>query len=195
VSSKEWLEMLNRWATQPSSARGGRVLFVLVLQSTLACAIAKPHEHGVVTVDVAVEGNQLNVALQAPLDNLLGFERAPRNEAERRAAAALLARLRDPAQAAVLFNADAAAQCLLRAADVQAAVLEAGTPTAAPTEHADLEATYQFSCAQPAQLRSLTLALFEVFPRIQRIAVQLAGPKGQSKATLRRPAKLIKLQR
>jgi hypothetical protein len=150
------------------------------------------HEHGAVKLDVAVEGNTLSIGLDVPLDNLLGFERAPRSEAERKAAADVLARLRSPG---TLFAADAAAQCTPGEAQVHAPVLEPGAAAAGPDEHADLEASYTFKCAQPQHLRTLDVGLFEAYRRIRRIDVQVAGPKGQSKVTLKRPARVVKLVR
>ena len=178
----------------------------------LACAgvSAAPHahEHGAVKLDVAVDGSTLTVGLEAPLDSLLGFERAPRNDKERRAAADLLARLRSGAG---LFATDAGAQCSLSKTDVQAPVLEpaakastatkttgpaAGADKAPPKDdHADLDASFEYTCAQPQQLRTLDVGLFQAFGRIQRIDVQVAGPKTQSKATLKRPARVVVLQK
>jgi hypothetical protein len=150
------------------------------------------HEHGAVKLDVAVEGNTLSIGLEVPLDNLLGFERAPRSEAERKAAGEVLARLRNPG---TLFTADAAAQCTPGDAEVHAPVLEPGAAAAGPDGHADLEASYTFRCAQPQHLRALDVGLFDAYRRIRRIDVQVAGPKGQSKATLKRPARVVKLVR
>jgi hypothetical protein len=114
----------------------------------------------------------------------------------------VLARLRNPAQGTPLFTADAAAQCKLARAEVSAPVLEPGAqPASQPAakagaaDHADLEATYELQCAQPGQLRTLELGLFDAYKRIQRIHVQVAGPKGQSKVTLKRPARSITLVR
>lgn len=168
-----------------------------------AVAAGKAHEHGALKLDVAVEGNKLTIGMEAPLDNLLGFERAPRTDAERKAAAEVLARLRSPDKGTPLFAADAAANCSLSKAEVLAPVLEAAAPTAAPPaakaaakdEHADLEASYEFNCAQPSQLRRLDVGLFDAYKRIQRIDVQMVGPKGQSKVTLKRPARSVKLVR
>jgi hypothetical protein len=58
--------------------------------------LAAPHVHGVVALDVALEGPRVVLSLKAPLDSLVGFERAPRTDAERRAAADVPARLREP---------------------------------------------------------------------------------------------------
>jgi hypothetical protein len=167
----------------------------LAFVSLPAWSAGKAHEHGVLTLDVALEGKQLSIAMAAPLDNLLGFERAPRTDAERKAAADVLARLRSPATAAALFVTDAAAQCSLIKAAVRAPVLEPAAKPAAADAHADLDADYEFSCAQPGELRSLEVGLFEAYQRVQRIDVQVAGPKGQSKLTLKRPARSVKLVR
>ncbi len=160
-----------------------------------AWAAGKAHEHGALKLDVAIEGNKLTIAMVAPLDNLLGFERAPRTDAERKAAAEVLARLRNPGQGVPLFVTDAAAQCSLAKAEVQAPVLEPGAAAAAKDGHADVDASYEFNCAQPGELRSLDVALFDAYKRIQRIDVQVAGAKGQAKVTLKRPARKVPLAR
>ena len=183
------------------------LLASVVAGSSIAHA-GKAHEHGVVRLDVSIEGSRVTIDMTAALDNWLGFERAPRTDAERKAAADVLARLRNPSQGAPLFAPNAQAQCQLAQAEVSAPVLEpAAKPAAAPAappppapakggaEHADLEASYRFQCAQPALLRSLDLGLFEAYKRIQRIEVQVAGQTGQSKVTLRRPARSVTLTR
>jgi hypothetical protein len=188
-------------------------LSFLVACMALAASAAhagKAHEHGVVRLDVSVEGSRLTIDMVAALDNWLGFERAPRTDAERKAAAEVLARLRNPQQGTPLFVPDAAAQCQLVKAEVSAPVLEPGAKPAAKSatapasppaahksggEHADLEASYTFQCAQSTPLRTLELGLFDAYKRIQRIHVQVAGPQGQSKVTLRRPARSVALTR
>ncbi|MDP3083437.1 MAG: DUF2796 domain-containing protein [Rubrivivax sp.] len=160
-----------------------------------AWAAGKAHEHGAVKLGVAIEGNKLTIAMEAPLDNLLGFERAPRTDAERKAAADVLARLRSPDKGTPLFVMDPAAGCTLDKAEVQAPVLEPGAKPAAKDEHADLDASYEFTCAKPGELRTLDIGLFDAYKRIQRINVQVAGPKGQAKVTLKRSARKVQLGR
>jgi hypothetical protein len=160
-----------------------------------ASAAGKAHEHGAVKLDVAIEGNKLSIAMEAPLDNLLGFERAPRTDAERKAAAGVLARLRSPNQGTPLFAFDTAAQCTVGTAEVQAPVLEPGAKSAPKDAHADLDARYVFTCSKPDALRTLDVGLFDAYKRIQRIDAQVAGPKGQSKLTLKRPARKVQLVR
>jgi hypothetical protein len=152
-------------------------------------AQAAPHQHGVIALNFALDGATLTIEVKAPLDSLVGWERAPRNDAERRAAAEALERLRDPAR---LFTPDAAAQCSAAVPQVDAGLL---APDAKPAagEHADLQASYRYTCAQPTQLRAIALPIFDAFKRIQRIEVQAVGPQGQRKSTLRRANSLLKL--
>lgn len=167
-------------------------LFGPVLLALAGTAVAAPHahEHGVARLDVAVDGATLSIALDAPLDGFTGFERAPRTDAERRLAAEVLARLKD---AAALFRPDAAAGCSPTEVSVDAPAL---APGAGPGgEHADLDASYTFTCRSPQALRRIDLTLFDAFARLQRIEVQVAGARGQSKLTLRRPARMVPLGR
>ncbi|NRF67690.1 DUF2796 domain-containing protein [Aquincola sp. S2] len=173
-----------------------QLLTLVTLFGARAVMAAPPHahQHGAVTLAVAIDGEQLSIAMEAPLDSLLGFERAPRSEAERRAASELLARLRNGG--AALFKPDAAARCTLVTAQVRADVLEpAAQPAPKDGEHADIDADYAFKCTSPNLLRSVDVGLLDAFKRIRRIEVQVVGPKGQHKATLERPARTIPMQR
>lgn len=166
----------------------------------LCCAAGasagKAHQHGAVTLDLAVEAAEVSLSVEMPLDSLVGFERAPRTGAERQAAAAALAKMRD---GAALFRFDAAAQCTLASAKVEAPVLEPAAKPAATSpsagEHADLDASYAFRCAQPVRLASLEVLLFDAFPRVERIDVLAVLPHGQRKVVLRRAARTVRLSK
>jgi Protein of unknown function (DUF2796) len=158
-------------------------------------AAGKAHEHGAIKLDVSIEGNTLTIAMEAPLDNLLGFERVPRTDAERKLASDVLTRLRGPDKGTPLFATDAAAQCTLSKAEVLAPVLEPSAKPGSKDEHADLDARYEFTCAKPDDLRTLDLGLFDAYKSTRRIDVQVAGPKGQAKVTLKRPARKVQLLR
>ncbi|MFZ2989011.1 DUF2796 domain-containing protein [Ideonella sp.] len=168
------------------------LLCTCALAAGPALAAGKAHEHGALKLDIALDGSTLSIDMEAPLDNLLGFERAPRTDAERKAAAEVLARLRSLDKTNPLFVPDAAAQCALVKAEVEAPVLESTKPLA-KDDHADVDATYTYTCAQPLALKRLEVRLFDAYKRIARIDVQVAGAKGQSKATLKRPARDVVL--
>ncbi len=176
------------------SARTWSVL--LVLCSVHPAWAAKAHEHGVAALDIAVEQARITLQLETPLDGLLGFERAPRTDAERKAADAAVAKLR---AAASLFRIDPAAGCTLAGVELDSAALKLGlaatAPGAAKDGHADLDATVSFSCQAGHKAAYIDVELFSAFPRMARLEVQVAGASGQQKATLRRPAKRVQLQR
>jgi hypothetical protein len=157
------------------------------------------HEHGVARLDVAVDPGRVVLALDTPLDNLLGFEHAPRTDAEREKAAAMVARLRAADQ---LFRIDAAAGCTLARVVLDAPALGLGrgaAPGAAQVAdkegHADLEAQFEFTCKAGARAGFLEQGLFEAFAPLKRLELQVATPRGQMKATLRRPQSRLALAR
>lgn len=60
-------------------------------------SLAGPHEHGVAVLELSVESEVLMIRFSSPLDNLLGWERAPRNAAEQRQYTALREEFAQPA--------------------------------------------------------------------------------------------------
>lgn len=165
--------------------------------STGAQATEAAHVHGLMHLDIAVDQKLLTLQLETPLDSLLGFERPPRTPAERQAADALLKQM---GNAAALFKPDTAAQCVLTKATIESAALQSKAPASEKesgpqSEHADLDANYEFNCAHPDKLTSVDIGLFDAFKRLQKIEVQVAGAKGQSKQTLQRPDKRVRLAR
>ena len=153
-----------------------------------------PHEHGVARLNVAVDAGRVSIELDTPLDNLLGFERAPRSDAERAKAAALVARLR---AADGLFRIDTAAGCTLAKVDLVSAPLELGTAAAGAvaSDHSDLNGVFEFRCKNGARAGFVEVGLFDAFPALKRIELQVITPRGQLKATLRKPASRVMLAR
>lgn len=156
-----------------------------------ATAQQAAHAHGVVRLDLALDAGSLTLQLDAPLDSLLGFERAPRSDAERRAVEGLRAQLAQPER---LFGLDAAAGCVAQPASVKSEALD--NPAARPADHADLQAGYLYRCRQPGVLKVVDLTgLLTAFARIQRIEVQAVTPAGQHRQLLKRPQAMVRLGR
>ena len=163
-----------------------------VVAATLAQAAPQQvHQHGQAQANVAVQGNRLGVQLEIPLDSLLGFEHRPRTGRQRAAAQAAVQQLK---AAATWLKPDAAALGTLAGSEVNAQALEPAAPGSAEQGHADVDASYEFTCAAPEKLAGLDMGLMTLFKRIQRIDVQVAGAKSQSKQTLRPPATRVRLR-
>jgi hypothetical protein len=174
-------------------------LAALLLLAGAPLLAGEAHVHGQALLEISVEGDLLTVRFESPLDNLLGFERAPRNEHERKAVRGMATKLHD---SAALLLPSPAAECIvldtrlsapllgseLLAAQTRSAPAAAEKPAARQVknddEHAELSATWRFRCARPDALHDLTLKLFATFTRLRRIDAVAVGNKGQRAARL-----------
>lgn len=154
---------------------------------TLQAQSQPAHVHGQIKLDVVVDGPTVVVTMESPLDNFVGFERAPRSDDEKKTVDEAVAKLR---AADTLFIIDPAGNCKLGPVDLRAPVLGLGpTPAGAPAAagHADLDATFAFNCASAAAVKFIDVGLFTAFKGPRQIEVQVAAPQGQFKRTLKRP--------
>ena len=170
------------------------LLPVCLFAATGQAFAGKAHQHGVAQLDVVVEPARVTLELDTPLDSLLGFERAPRTDAERALVDKMLARLRAADQ---LFRIDSAAGCTLAKVTLESAVLGLGAATAPPPkgDHADLSGRFEFDCKAGNLARFVEVDLFEAFAPMKRINLQLVLSRGQMKASLVRPATRVTLAR
>jgi len=156
---------------------------ILICTLLILCGLAQAapaHRHGEAELDVALEGDTLHILLTGPLEALVGFERAPRSEAERRALNAMAQTLRDAER---MFALPAQAGCSAAGVTLDSPVLD-GQPVSGG--HADMAAHYHLKCKEAGALRELRTGLFEAFPRLGKIKLQFVGPDGQRAATLTR---------
>ena len=140
------------------------------------------HEHGVGSLDVALDGQTLELDLDGPAMNLVGFEHIATTDADKAKVAAAQAQLSNPL---VLFSLPKAADCSVEAQDLQSPLFEAAPEEAAGVakgehHHSDIEAHYAFTCSKPEALKTLDLSkFFKTFPGTHKIKVQLIGSSGQ----------------
>jgi hypothetical protein len=137
------------------------------------------HVHGVATLQVAVDEKTLTLDFSSPLDNLLGFEHVARDAKQKAAVQAMADRLNRAGQ---LFIPTAEAQCVLQSVTLDSPVLEA--KPSKQDGHADLDGEFVFSCKQIGKLHDLEVMLFEAFPHLRQLKVEVATLKKQSSAQL-----------
>jgi hypothetical protein len=149
------------------------------------------HEHGVGRLNAALDGKTLELELESPAMNLVGFEHVATSDADKAKVAAVRAQLEKPL---ALFNLPTAAGCVVENQELESPLF-GDKPDADDDhdedakdedghehhhDHSEIHAHYQFTCATPAALKSLDLAnIFTRFPATQKIQVQLIGPSGQ----------------
>lgn len=139
------------------------------------------HEHGAAQLNVALEGQRLELALESPAMNLVGFEHAAKTDADKTKVAAARSQLEQPQ---ALFGL-AAGDCSVSTQELQSPLFtEDGHNDhheyAKDSEHSDIHAHYSLDCQKPEKLKQLDLGeLFKRFPATEKIQVQLIGPNGQ----------------
>ena len=157
-------------------------LSLILLSALPATALAgdldghAAHQHGVAQLTLVLEKNTVQIALESPADNIVGFEHAPAKPGEKAAVAAAMSTLRRP----TLFGLNTEAGC-------GKARTQAGNPfdTSGNAAHRDFDVNHTFECSQPTRLNRLDAnALFKAFPRLQSLKVDYALPGGQGSVTL-----------
>jgi hypothetical protein len=170
------------------------------------------HVHGIAHLNVALEGENLYMEFVSPAANIVGFEHAPKNQAQRDAVEAARNTLKN---AEAVFKLPPAAGARLVEASV---VSEAEHDTHHDAGHAhegeghheekagkdhahhdadehegeahsDFKAVYRFVCQNPDKLAVIDVRLFELFPGIEEIEVQILTETKQTamELTARKP--------
>jgi hypothetical protein len=133
------------------------------------------HVHGVTNVDLAIDGSDIDLAVEGPEVNFVGFEHDPANDEERGQLNNAVVDLRVP-EAWLVLPADA--QCRR----ISTEVTDPGKHDA--DGHSDLGAHYRFTCARPDLLRGVDLGLLARFPHTVQIVVNTATASGQDRHLL-----------
>ncbi|NWL80026.1 DUF2796 domain-containing protein [Pseudomonas taiwanensis] len=145
------------------------------------------HEHGVAQLNGVLDGKTLELELESPSMNLVGFEHEARSDADKAKVAAVRAELEKPL---ALFALPGTAGCKVASQELESPLFGADEHHDEHAEghdhdHSEIHAHYQFECANPSALKTLDLAgLFQRFPATLKIQVQLIGPNGQQGAEL-----------
>jgi hypothetical protein len=177
------------------------VLMLCTLVATTAAAQQRPddhdhdhgdefeqhgvHEHGKVTLNVALDGQQLIVELDAPADNVIGFEHAPRTDAEK-------AKVRDQAawlqagKGLIAFSTSAA--CRFQESKLEAPQWKEGE------SHADYEVRLTYHCDQPQKLEWLQLSLLGGLHEVLEARVNLVTAARQGSEVVKSAGTRVKLR-
>jgi hypothetical protein len=168
------------------------------------------HVHGIAALNLALEGNQVQLELDSPAANVVGFEHVPSSDEDQAAMDKAVARLEN---GDALFRFNDEAGCRMQAATVTSELIEdehAGAHDQDAHDHADEEAgdhdehghdgephadilaAYHFECDSPNQLARLTVGLFEAFTGMEEIKVQYVIENKQGAAELTAQDQVVK---
>lgn len=181
----------------------------LALLASTAPALAQEtreldaHVHGVTEVQIAVDGNELEIMLHSPGMDIVGFEHEASTDADKAAVEAAVAKLGD---ADAIVVPDPAAGCALEDA-------EAGLHDEEHEEHeehaeseghddhegeegghSEFEAHYHFECETLDALTTIAFPFFESFPNAEEIEAEFVTEAGAGAAEVTRDAPELTLR-
>ncbi|HHX35270.1 MAG TPA: DUF2796 domain-containing protein [Gammaproteobacteria bacterium] len=139
------------------------------------------HVHGVASLNIALEDQQLTMQLESPAMNIVGFEYTPSSAKDQQAVVDAERTLKNEQ---LLFSLTSAAQCALSSLTIENDLTEqhAEHDHSADEEHqhSDINVSYLFKCATPTKLRSIDFTgFFKAFPLTEKINVQLISAEAQ----------------
>jgi len=197
------------------------VAMVLILLSAMAQAVEyrrhEAHAHGVAHLNVAIEGNRLYIEFSSPAANIVGFEHRPRTQDQKGAIQAAIQKLKKGDK---LFVLPPGSRSQLETAEVDTDIDDHdshGTDSGHVRKdndhhasedshdkdhhdadghenerHSEFKAKYQFSCDNPKALSHIQVKLFQAFPGIEHIEVQLVTEQRQTAQDLTQKEKTIR---
>ena len=181
-----------------------------LMTSGLAVTVAKAqdaHVHGEAILQLVIDDTGALATFKSPAADIVGFERHPETDAEKQAVADALAKLSD---FTALITLPEAAGCTIDDAHADFEVEAAGDDhddheghdhhdedehhdehehhdedeMQAEGGHAEFHAEFEMTCADTSSLTSLQTSVFDLFPSLEGLEVEVVTPAGQSGAEL-----------
>jgi hypothetical protein len=188
-------------------------LVIAIAIATPVAAAKSAHVHGRGQVNIAIEDDRVYLALASPGADIVGFEYAPRNSAQKAAVAAALDKFGDPAE---LLRFTPAADCrLIRAsAELESDDDEHEKHGANEDEHEHeheheahpqdddhgseeshgaFVAEYEFACSQIDALTEIEFTYFAHFGNAQTLEIVLIDGHGQRREDIGRAEPVLRL--
>ena len=159
-----------------------------------------PHQHGHGTLNLAIEGQRLQMELEVPGADIVGFEHEAKTADDR---AKIETAKETLAQPLALFVLPEAAGCNVTSAKITVAA-EPGSDhdehehdadsDEHEAEHSAFHAEYALSCANAAAITTIAFPYFETFPNSEELAVTLITEKSQKVFEVNRGHTVIDLR-
>jgi hypothetical protein len=130
------------------------------------------HGHGHGKANIAIEGDNLLIEIEAPGDDIVGLEHVVKSAADEEKVKTAKVTLSDSLNVVTLL---AAAGCRQVSAETE---LHGGDATGGHSEH---HTSYAFKCTRIAALKWIAFVYFKTFSNAKELDVAVAAPKGQKK--------------
>lgn len=165
------------------------------------------HEHGVGTLNIAMEGTTVLMEFTAPGADIVGFEYEATSDADLALIDAAIATLSSPLDLFVLPDVAGCSvvetHAELESEDDHGEHDDHGHDDDHHGEHEDehadeaghteLHAEYTLACSAPAEFTQIDFAYFETFPNAQEVEVQIITTSGAHAFEVERDAPVLEL--
>jgi Protein of unknown function (DUF2796) len=130
------------------------------------------HEHGHGSANIAIEGDNLLMEIEAPANDIVGFEHVAKSADDRAKVTAAKKTLANSLNVVMLA---AAAGCKQKSAEAELHNDDA------QGGHSEFHVSYAFKCSRISALKSITFTYFKTFSDAKELDVAVVAPKGQRK--------------
>ena len=139
------------------------------------------HEHGAAEMQIAIEGSTVEIALELPGQNVVGFEHKAETDEQRAAVDEQTKVLED---VMTVLTVPEAAGCEVSSSEVEVHI---------EGDHSAFEAEYALNCTDVSAIDTIATSLFETYPSLEEIDVEYATPNGQGASELEPGAATVTL--
>lgn len=148
------------------------------------------HEHGVAHLTIAVGGTGLDIALETPAVNILGFEHQANSDQDKKTLEEQKTKLETPK---ALFSINDAAKCKPADTKVISPLFKDHAKHDQESHkeeaHNDIDANWSFKCENSKEIKSISVNLFSAFPKgFKQIKVDWISENSASTETLKKDA-------
>lgn len=162
-------------------------LSAVSLVSFSSAALAEEaHVHGEAVMEIVIDEAGALISFEAPAIDIVGFEYLPKTDEEQAAIDAKIELLSDMASVVLLPEA---AGCMVSDVHVDFEVEEHD----GEVEHIAFHAEYDVSCSDAGKLTSLEATVFNQFPDLEEMEVEVVTPSGQKGSHVEPGETMLKL--
>lgn len=145
---------------------------VSVIGFSFSAMAEEAHVHGEAVMEIVIDDAGALISFEAPAIDIVGFEYLPKTDEEQAAIDAKIELLADMASVVVLPEA---AGCTVSDVHVDFEAEEHD----GEVEHIAFHAEYEVSCSDAGNLTSLQATVFDQFPDLEEMEVEVVTPTGQ----------------
>ncbi|MGI9370913.1 MAG: ZrgA family zinc uptake protein, partial [Hyphomicrobiales bacterium] len=132
--------------------------------------------------NIAIEGNAVMMELEVPGADIVGFEHEAKSDEDKAKVADALKVLGAPGD---LFMMPESAKCETKMADIE---------VEGEGDHNEFHGKYELSCANAGDIKGIKFGMFEKFPNLEELEVNVVTESGQSAHEVEKDSPQIELK-